>query len=192
MILLKQGCAKRNGPRPREAAPGQEPELERSQEMEIRGYRHSGSLRPTGDALASQRTRRTFSCRVTCSFKALGIAWLISGAIFCIIIKGPDTVSTWCIWGSALFALGWLFVGLPLVALGELLRRVPFPIRILAGGLGGALVMALPTIVFGFYLPPGAQWKHSFDDLKWEGIAFVIAALTTALYHRFLNHEATD
>lgn len=119
---------------------------------------------------------------------ALGAIWLISGTAFCIIVKGPSAVSAWCIWGSAFFALGWFFVELPLVALGEWVRRVPFLILVLAGGLGGTLVMALPTIIFGFYLPPGGHWKHSFDDLKWYGIAFAIAAATTGLYYEFLIH----
>jgi hypothetical protein len=140
---------------------------------------------PTG-ALASQHTRVGFSKRLACSFIALGIGWCISGTIFCIIIKGPGTVAAWCIWGSAFFSLGWLFVGLPLVALGEWSRRVPSLLLMLAGGLGGALVMALPAIVFGFDNSPQVHWKHSLDDLKWEGIAFVIAAVTTGLYRLFL------
>jgi hypothetical protein len=119
---------------------------------------------------------------------ALGVTWLISGMSFCITVKGPGTASAWCIWGSAFFAPGWLFVGLPLAAFGELVRRVPFLILILAGGLGGTLVMALPTVVFGFYMSPRVHWKYSFDDLNWYGIAFAIAAATTGLYYRFLNH----
>jgi hypothetical protein len=119
---------------------------------------------------------------------ALGVIWLISGTAFCIIVKGPGTVSAWCIWGSVFFALGWLFVELALVTLEELVRRIPFLILILAGGLGGTLVLALPTVVFGFYMPPWVHWKYSFDDLNWYGIAFVIAAATTGLYYRFLIH----
>jgi hypothetical protein len=26
--------------------------------------------------------------------------------------------------------------------------------------------MALPTVVFGFYMSPRVHWKYSFDDLK--------------------------
>lgn len=159
--------------------------------MEISGGGRSASPRPpAAGALAGERMRTTCSSRIACSFKAMGITWFISGTIFCIVVKGPGTVFFWCIWGSAFFALGWLLVGLPLVALGERILRAPFLLLALAGGLGGALVMALPAIVFGHYLPPGAHWKHSFDDLKWEGIAFVIAALATGLYYRFLRHEA--
>ena len=90
------------------------------------------------------------------------------------------------------FALGWFFVGLPLLASGERIFRASFLLLTFTGGLGGALVMALPAIVFGYYLPPGAHWKHSLNDLKWEGIAFVAAALTTGLYYRFLHHESAD
>lgn len=161
--------------------------------MKIPGDGRLGSPTTLADgALASELMRTTISTRVACSFKALAIAWLLSGTVFCILVKGPGTVSFWCIWGSAFFALGWLLVGLPLVALGERILRVPFLRLIFAGGLGGALVMALPAIIFSYYLPPGAHWRHSFNDLKWEGVAFATAALTTALYYGFLHHEAAD
>jgi hypothetical protein len=160
--------------------------------MKVPGRNGSRSPGEAAGARPSQGTRTTFSGRIFCSFKALGVAWLITGTIFCIVVKGPSTISFWCIWGSLVFAVGWLLVGLPLVALGEWARRVPFLVLTLAGGLGGALVMYLPTIIFGFYLQPGTHWKYSLDSLKWEGLAFVIAALTTALYYRFLHHEAGD
>jgi hypothetical protein len=161
--------------------------------MELPGNGRSRIPRPPVEgALASERMRTTISTRVACSFKALGITWFVSGTIFCLIVKGPDTLSFWCIWGSAFFALGWFLVGLPLLAFGERIFHAPLLLLIFAGGLGGALVMALPAIVFGYYLPPGAHWKHSLNDLKWEGIAFVAAALTTGLYCRFLHHEAAE
>ena len=133
--------------------------------------------------------RTTFSTRLACSLKGLGIGWLVSGVIFCLLVNGPSTIAAWCIWGTPFFALGWVFVGLPLIALGERVFRVPYPLLLLAGGLGGALVMVLPAIVFGFYNAPGVHWKYSISDLRWEGIAFVIAAPTTALYRRFLDQK---
>lgn len=160
--------------------------------METPGRHRSGSPGPAGAAHGSQGTRTTFPARIFCSFKALGISWVVTGTIFCIIVKGPSTISFWFIWGSLVFAVGWLLVGLPLVALGERALRVPFLTLTLAGGLGGALVMFLPAIIFCFYLQPGTHWKYSLDSLKWEGIAFVIAVLTTALYYRFLQHETGD
>lgn len=129
----------------------------------------------------------TFSGRLACSLKALAVGWLISGIVFSANVRGPSTIVVWCIWGTAFFALGWVFVGLPLIVLGERIRRVRYLLLAMAGGLGGALVMALPAIVFGFSNSPGVLWRYSIVDLKWEGIAFVIAAPTTALYRLFLN-----
>ncbi len=159
--------------------------------MEIPGDGRLGSPKPpTAGTPAIARMRTTISTRVACLFKALGITWFVSGTTFCLIVKGPGTLSFWCIWGLAFFALGWLLVGLPLLTLGERIPRAPFLLLIFAGGLGGALVTALPAIVFGYYLPLGAPWKHSLNDLQWERIAFVAAALTTGLYYRFLHHES--
>ena len=161
--------------------------------MEIPGNGRSGRPRPPVEgAVASGRMGTTISTRVACSFKALGITWFVSGTIFCLIVKGPGTLSFWCIWGSAFFAREWFLVGLPLLAFGGRIFPRPLSVAFVCGRTGGALVMALPAIVFGYYLPPGAHWKHSLNDLKWEGIAFVAAALTTGLYYRFLHDEAAD
>src|SRR5690348_553125 len=121
--------------------------------MEISEDNRSECRRPPSETPpARERMRISFSTRFACSFKALGIMWFVSGIIFCVIVKGPNTVSFWGIWGSAFFALGWLFVGLPIVALGEQILRASFLLLVVAGGLGGSLVMALPAICFGYYL----------------------------------------
>ncbi len=158
--------------------------------MESLGQFSAGN-RGTSPAEGSreQLKRTTFSGRLVCSLQALGIGWLVSGIVFFVITKGPSGIAAWCIWGTAFFAVGWVLVGLPLIALGEQVCHLPYLLLSMAGGLGGALVMLLPTILFGFYNPPGVHWKYSLSDFKWEGIAFVIAAPTTALYRLFLDQK---
>ena len=131
--------------------------------------------------------------RFVCSIQAIVIGWLISGIVFFVTSKGPSGISAWCIWGTAFFVIGWVFVGLPLIVLGDRVHRVPSTMLIAAGGLSGALVMALPGIVFGFFTRSGVHWKYELSDLKWEGIAFIIAAPTTALYLLLVDRvEAGD
>ena len=50
--------------------------------------------------------------RVSCSLEALSIAWLISGVVFAVVVKGPGTISAWLIWGTFFFLSGWMLVGL--------------------------------------------------------------------------------
>ena len=122
---------------------------------------------------------------------ALVIGGLVSGIVFAIVVKGPSTIAAWCIWGTGFFALGWVVVGLPLILLGERVRRTPYPLLVIAGGLGGAFAMALPAILFGVATPAAVHWKISFVDLRWEGIAFGIAAPVTALYRLFLDRMSS-
>ncbi len=133
----------------------------------------------------------SFAMRLACSCKALGIGWLVSGIVFAIVVKGPNTILGWCIWGTGFFALGWTLVGLPLIVLGERVRRLPIPLLIMAGGLGGALTMAMPALIFGLRNPPGVRLVTTWRDFGWEAIAFAIASPTTALYRLFLNRTYT-
>src|SRR5260370_36513267 len=91
--------------------------------------------------------RPRFDVRLASSLKALGIAWLVSGIVFTIIVRGPSTIQAWCIRGTGFFVIGWIVVGLPLIALGELVHRVPYLLLAMAGGLGGALALDSPGIL---------------------------------------------
>jgi hypothetical protein len=132
--------------------------------------------------------RQTFLMRVACSLKALGILWLVSGVVFTIIVRGIGVIEAWCIWGTGVFAIGWIVVGLPLISLGERVRRIPCLLLAVMGGLGGALVIDLPGI-FVLLIDPRENHANftSFSALKWEGIAFTIAAPATVLYQLFLD-----
>lgn len=115
--------------------------------------------------LAGERTIITLFIRIQCSIQALVITWLVSGAVFCLTIDGPGAMLGWVIWGTAFFFLGWGFVALPLIGLGRRVLEVPFWLLVLAGGLGGALVMALPILVFSPSLPTGIHLKLQLHDL---------------------------
>ena len=142
---------------------------------------------------ASGTLRTSFLDRFICSIQALVTAWLISGSVFFVFTKGANVISAWCIWGTVFFVLGWILVAWPLVVFGERVRRVAPILLMTAGGLDGALVMALPTIVLGFFNPPVVHWKFKISDLRWEELAFIIPAPTTAFYRLLVERvEARD
>lgn len=124
--------------------------------------------------------------RLSCSLAAAGIAWLISGIVFVLVGKGPSAVSAWLIWGTGAFGTGWLFVGLPLVAVGDKVLRINKALLMIAGGAGGVLVIELPAVVVQL-LTPGVHFVWSFRDLIWPGLAFAIAAPATWLYRTLLR-----
>jgi hypothetical protein len=132
--------------------------------------------------------RPTFEIRLTCSIKALGIVWLVCGVIFMFIARGPTVLQAWCIWGTAVFAIGWIVVGLPLIIFSEWTRRVPRLLIAMTGGMGGALVMASPIIFNSIVNPSADRWDFlAASSLGWEGIAFAIAASATLIYRMFLD-----
>jgi hypothetical protein len=52
--------------------------------------------------------------RLLCSIQAIAICWAIAGVLFMLAVKCPATLSA-----SAMCLVGWLLVGVPLVAAGD-------------------------------------------------------------------------
>jgi hypothetical protein len=129
----------------------------------------------------------TSETRLVASVKALSIIWLLSGLVFCLIIKGPGTLAAWTIWGSAVFIAGWVVVALPLIALGDRVFRIPAPLLVFAGGLTGALLMWAPSAVVRIVSPDVHYVPFSIRELAWPGLAFAVAAPATGLYLFFLK-----
>jgi hypothetical protein len=129
---------------------------------------------------------------MSCSLSAAGIAWLISGSVFVVIVRGPGTISGWLIWGTLFILAGWIIVGLPLVALGDKILRIGRLLVLLIVGMGGALVMELPFFFTRLASTnAGYRWSWSLGDLGWPTIAFAIAAPTGWLYRKLLQEEST-
>jgi hypothetical protein len=132
----------------------------------------------------------SFRRRISCSLEALSIAWLISGVVFAIFIKGPNTISAWLIWGTLFFVFGWVLVGIQIVAFGDRSLKVNQLLLMLVVGAGGAVVMLLPILVTKVLATKGGyRWSWSPGDFLWPGVAFSIAGPTGWLYRRFLSKE---
>jgi hypothetical protein len=103
--------------------------------------------------------------RISCSLEALGIAWLISGIVFTIVVKGPNTIPAWLIWGTSFFLAAWVLVGLPVVALGDRILRMNILLLTILAGIGGAVVMLLPIILTKVLATRGGyRWSWSLGD----------------------------
>lgn len=124
--------------------------------------------------------------RFAASFKALGATWLIAGVVFCLLVRGPGTVSAWVIWGGGVFIVGWLVVALPLIAIGDRAMRLPALVLAFGGGCAGALLMLLPSMLIRLFQPDVYWAAFSYHDLAWPGVAFPIAFVAVALYRILL------
>lgn len=83
--------------------------------------------------------------------------------------------------------MGWLVVGLPIIALGDRIRGVPYPLLAFIGGLAGALLMLFPDVLARLTSPQAHYVPFSARDLRWPTVAFVVAAPTVTLYRFFLD-----
>jgi hypothetical protein len=128
---------------------------------------------------------------MSCSLSAAGLAWLISGSVFVVVGWGPGIIWGWLIWGTLFILAGWIIVGLPLVALGDELLTIGRLLVMLIAGMGGALVMELPSF-FIMLATTNAGYRSSWSlgDLVWPTIAFAIAAPTGWLYRKLLQEES--
>jgi hypothetical protein len=122
---------------------------------------------------------------------ALAIAWLFSGIVFSIVVHGPGTISAWLIWGSFFFLVGWMFVGLPIVALGDRILRMNRLLLMAVAGAGGAAVMLL-AVALTKMAATGEIYRFSWSlgDFLWPGVAFLIAGPTGLAYQKFLHRES--
>jgi len=128
--------------------------------------------------------------RLLCSIHAITICWGIAGLVFISVVKGPGTLVAWLIWGSGFCFVGWVLVGIPLVAAGDRICRLRPAVLAIGAGFCGVLIMGLPYLAavlthnFGagdhMVVAPNATF------LKFEGSAFLIAATAALLYRGLL------
>ena len=130
--------------------------------------------------------RSTAKDRLGASVQALGVTWLIAGIMFCLVVRGPGVGSLWLIWGSGVFLVGWVFIAVPLIAIGDRIMRIPALALALAGGCSGALLMLSPNLLARILDPEVHYARFSFRDLAWPAVAFAVAFAATALYRVFL------
>jgi hypothetical protein len=124
----------------------------------------------------------SYLVRIQCSMLAILICWGIAGLLFNLFIKGPRVWITWLYWGGSFCFIGWILVGIPLVAAGNRIYRIPPTLLTIGVGLCGALIVSLPFSIVARTL----ENLWSSGGLAFEGSAFLIAASAALLYRTFL------
>ena len=135
--------------------------------------------------------RSTIRLRLQHAFQSIYISWLISGivfcGIFCALARGLGPISLWLIWGTGTFLLGWIAIGLPVIALGDRICRIGFVPAAVAIGLCGALIMGYPAAWTCSQNPKSPACSVELRALSpWIAVGFLVAAATGAFYRYLL------
>lgn len=145
-------------------------------------------------------TSEAVKTRIAISLVALAIAWIVSGVATGWSLKDARAAFAFFLWSIPFFAAAWVVMGLPIIALGDRVLRVPQIVLGISGAAAGTLVMVFPALVVWTISPgsgPHFHWSAFRDWSYWKGwpaFGAAIGAGTTILYRwllRWANSPAT-
>src|ERR1700747_220368 len=102
--------------------------------------------------------------RVETSFFALAIAWFLSGIAFGLRFWDARACSLFFLWSMPFFAVGWVLLGIPVIAMGTRILEHSHIVLGVSGAIAGLCIMLLPTV---WMIALGAiQFKLDWSILK--------------------------
>lgn len=130
----------------------------------------------------------TLTIRIANSLLALAVCWFVSGVASGLRIRDIGATLLFFIWSLPFFAVGWALVGIPIIAMGNRILKIP---KILLGAVGaaaGALIMLLPSLVFWALGSVNSPMNWAY--LKgWPAFGAGIGASGVILYSWLLSRE---
>ena len=142
--------------------------------------------------------RSSAEMRLECSAQAALFSWLLFGFLYSgitsFLARSLDPIGLWLFWGTPFLFLGWIVIGLPLVALGNRICRTNLLLLAIVAGLSGGLLAILLPSVMDLLLtgaanraPPWAWNMH--DYLLWGTPGFLVAVVTAGIYRSLLQRS---
>jgi hypothetical protein len=126
--------------------------------------------------------------RIGFSLTAVGVTWLLSSIAFSIYCRDARALVAFLIWSVPFFALGYVTVGLPLIALTSQLPLKPGPMLILGitGALAGGMIMLVPGVYVRWISPASHFMPYTMAELTgWPSLGAAIGA-TAMLFYAWL------
>ncbi len=110
--------------------------------------------------------------RIVASLKALGILWCISGIAVGAYFKDLSASFLVFIWSMPYFAAGWILAGIPVIAIGSRVLKIPFfVLGILGATVGFFVILFFPLLELTIHLlHPVAGVSYGLD-LHWSYLA---------------------
>jgi hypothetical protein len=126
--------------------------------------------------------------RIGFSLTAVGVTWLLSSIAFGIYSRDARALIAFLIWSVPFFALGYVTVGLPLIALTSQLPLKPGLMLILGitGALAGGMIMLVPGVYVRWISPASHFMPYTMAELTgWPSLGAAIGA-TAMLFYAWL------
>jgi hypothetical protein len=134
------------------------------------------------------------SRRMQISLIALAATYIVGGVSVGIRFWDHQISLLFLIWSLPFFAVAWIVTGVPIIAAGNLILRIPVILVVLAGAAGGVFVLLLlPLIDWVKYLlwptpgisrPINLPWSYL---VGWPAFCAALGAGGTVLYRWLLS-----
>jgi hypothetical protein len=134
--------------------------------------------------------------RIQASLLALAIAWFLSGLALGIRVWDARACFLFFVWSVPFFAVGWILLGIPVIAMGTQILKHSRVVLGLSGAIAGFLVMLLPSTIIWMLTRGAEHFKLDWSFFKgWPGFGAVIGAGAMSSYRwllsRAVSREAT-
>jgi hypothetical protein len=129
--------------------------------------------------------------RIANSIEAIGICWFVSGIASGLRFRDPRVSFLFFLWSLPFLAVGWVLVGIPIIAMGNRILKIPKIFLGIVGAIAGAFIILFPIFVVSV-ISRGtvdfAGWRWS--SLKsWPAFGAAIGACAVSLYRWLLSRE---
>lgn len=128
--------------------------------------------------------------RIRISLVASGIAWFVSGVALGLRTGDGMASFAFFLWSIPMFLIGWVIMGIPVIAMGERIYQAPAIVLFIAGAMVGAIVLLLPTIVIWVNSRGAEHFEIDLSYLKgWPSFGAAIGAGIAVVYRWLLSLE---
>jgi hypothetical protein len=145
-------------------------------------------------AWVDRMSNAKLSTRIQASLIALAATYIVGGVSVGFRFWDLQISLIFLFWSLPFFAVAWAVAGVPIVAAGNLVLRIPVILVVLAGAAAGVFVLMLPPLVewikFLIWPTPGISRSISLPWSYWRGWPAFCAALGAggaALYRWLLS-----
>ena len=128
--------------------------------------------------------------RIGFSLTAVGVTWLLSSIGFGIYARDARALVAFLIWSVPFFVVGWVVVGVPLVAWSNQFSRKPGFLFVLGftGALAGGLIMLAPEVYVRWMSPKTHFMPFTLAELAgWPSLGAAIGATAMLFYGWLLS-----
>lgn len=132
----------------------------------------------------------SIGARIRISLAALGITWFVSGVGLGLRVGDGVATFAFFLWSIPMFLVGWMILGIPIIAMGDRIDQAPTIVLGIAGAIAGAVVMFLPAMIIWTISPGVEHFNIDLPYLKgWPSFGAAIGGGAAILYRWILSSQ---